>query len=474
MLVTVAVVLLFWRLGERQLFDWEEARYAQVAREMLASSNWRDLSWNGAPYFNKPPLLFWMTALSFHVFGESEWAARVPCALMGVGSVLLVYGLGRRLYNRIVGVAAALLLLSLYPFLTHGSRQLAPDAPLLFWSLLTLFAFWHGREQPGWLVVIGVATGLGVLTKGIAAMIPLGVILVYCWGQRELALVGTRGFQLGSAIGVLLATPWYIAQLVLHGRSFFETFIWGETFTRLVSTYDAPDRSWSFYVETLWSDMSHLLPVVVGFLLLFCCGRKTLALATPASRFLACWLAVTVGAVASTQTRHAWYLLPIYPPVCVAVAALGVRLWQTRGTHAWRPWASLMLRRTAVTAVVGWVILTLPQYARSIAPDFLWVEEAYRDRNIMLQEMRETLDVTTPLHVIGPLMPGAVFYSRQPVVFVPDSTVAMLVSDSLPAYVLALTALYPDLTEYGFSVVGEKGAWSLWQRGSDHAGATTL
>ena len=178
-LATMTAVLLFWRLGDRPLLDWEEARYAQVAREMLASGHWLDLSWNGAPYFNKPPFLFWATALSFHTFGESEWAARLPCALFGVGSVLLVCVLARRLYTQIVGFGAALLLLSLYPFLTHGSRQIAPDAPLLFWSLLALFAFWQGRQQSSWFVIIGIATGLGLLTKGIAAVIPLVAIITF-------------------------------------------------------------------------------------------------------------------------------------------------------------------------------------------------------------------------------------------------------------------------------------------------------
>ena len=284
----------------------------------------------------------------------------------------------------------------------------------------------------------------------------------------------TRSFRLGSAIGVLLATPWYTAQFVRHGHAFFDTFIWGETFTRLVTTYDAPPRAWYFYVETLWGDLSHVLPLVLGFLLLFCCGRKTLSLASPSVRFLTCWLVVTLGAVTSTQTRHAWYLLPVYPPLCVAVTALGVRLWHHQDPRAWRPWAFLFLRRTVVLLLVSWVALALPQYARSIAPDFIWIEEEYRDRNNLLQEARETLDAATPLHVVGPLMPGAVFYSRHPVVFVPDSAVAMLLSETMPAYVLAVTALSPHLDTSGFTLVRAQGTWSLWRRESLGKAGTTL
>jgi len=80
--------------------------------------------------------------------------------------------------------------------------------------------------------------------------------------------------------------------------------------------------------------------------------------------------------------------------------------------------------------------------------------------------VRETLDSTTSLHVVGPLMPGAVFYSQRPVVFVPDDAVPALFSERLPVYVLAVTTLYPHLDTYGFRLVREQGNWSLWERDS--------
>lgn len=256
MLVGLSAVVLFWRVGERPLLDWEEARYAQVAREMLTSGNWVDLSWNNAPYFNKPPLLFWAIALSFQTFGESEWAVRLPGVLCGIGSVGLVYMLGQQLYGRVSGLGASCLLLSLYPFLTHGSRQCAPDALLLFWSLLALLAFWRGQQDARWRVIVGIALGAGALTKGIAAVIPLLVIVSFCAWQQQLQVLRTRWFLFGSVLGLLLATPWYVTQFVRHGAAFYETFVLGETLTRVVSTYDAPQRPVFFYLETVWGDVS--------------------------------------------------------------------------------------------------------------------------------------------------------------------------------------------------------------------------
>ena len=78
----------------------------------------------------------------------------------------------------------------------------------------------------------------------------------------------------------MLAASWYVAQLVRHGRAFFDTFVWGERFTQLVTPRDAPQRTWFFYVETLWGDLSHVLPVVLEFLLLLFCGRTMVSRAS--------------------------------------------------------------------------------------------------------------------------------------------------------------------------------------------------
>src|SRR5579864_6062089 len=72
------------RMKSAPLVDWDEATYAQVAHEAIASGNYLDLTWNGAPYLKKPPALFWMIALSFKTLGEGEFAARLPSVLMGI------------------------------------------------------------------------------------------------------------------------------------------------------------------------------------------------------------------------------------------------------------------------------------------------------------------------------------------------------------------------------------------------------
>ena len=95
--LSLALVLLFYRLGDGSLHDWDEAIYAQVAKEMVLSDTWMSLTWNGTPFFHKPPLYFWLTALTYKMIGVNEFAARLWPAIFGFGVVVLTFVLGVRL-----------------------------------------------------------------------------------------------------------------------------------------------------------------------------------------------------------------------------------------------------------------------------------------------------------------------------------------------------------------------------------------
>ena len=107
----LALLLLFYHLGDGSLYEWDEAIYAQVAKETFRSDTWMTLTWNGTPFFHKPPLYFWLTALTYKIIGVHELAARLWPAMFGFGVVVLTFILGVRLRSWLVGALAALLLL---------------------------------------------------------------------------------------------------------------------------------------------------------------------------------------------------------------------------------------------------------------------------------------------------------------------------------------------------------------------------
>lgn len=461
---SIAAAILFWRLGERPLLDWDEALYAQIARELIEQRGWFDLTWGYEPYFKKPPLLFWAIALSYRVFDVSEWATRLPSVLFGIGSVVLVTSLGSRLFGRLAGLWSGVLLLTVYPFLTHGSRQSATDSPMLFFSLLSLWCFWCGRQYPPLLLGVGVAFGAGLLAKGIVALLPLLVLFFFCVWTGEKGHLRSRFFLGGLVSGVLLALPWYTYQVATYGTPFLRTFLWEETLTRLVTTYDASFRPWSFYLATVWADISHCLPLLVGFATLcLLCHRGGWSSLPLAFRFVLCWLTMTLLVTLGTQTRHSWYLLPVYPPLCLLIAGMEVSVWRSSVPLAGLHWCCpVLLRRVAVGIVTGWCCFLLPGHVRWIADSLNWIEEMYLDRNALLQEVGATLDLSVPLVTVGSPMPGVVFYSRHPAVFLPEEELTAMEAPFTPLYALVPAGpLVERMSERGFSLLGQRGYWCL-------------
>src|SRR5512138_1896661 len=133
-------VLCFQFLGKFPLMEPDEGRYSEIPREMLEKMDFITPTLNYVKYFEKPPLLYWLNALSFSIFGQNEFAARVPCALAGLLTILFTYWLGRELLGRRVGLLAAVFVGASGGFIALARIALT-DMPLTFCITLTLGSF---------------------------------------------------------------------------------------------------------------------------------------------------------------------------------------------------------------------------------------------------------------------------------------------------------------------------------------------
>jgi 4-amino-4-deoxy-L-arabinose transferase-like glycosyltransferase len=211
------------------LTDLDEGFYASVAWEMKQRGDWWTPRFQDAPWFEKPPLLYWLMLPSMHLFGENEFALRLPSVLMLGLTLMLLVAWGERRLGRGVGVLAGLLF-AVAPLSLLLTRLALTDMALCSWLTLALIALWEARMRQGaaslfWSLLGGVATGLAVLTKG-----PVGLGLI----GLHMLLTGwhtSRGWRwVGSVVLLLIgalatAAPWYIGVYILHGRDFFEEFV---------------------------------------------------------------------------------------------------------------------------------------------------------------------------------------------------------------------------------------------------------
>jgi 4-amino-4-deoxy-L-arabinose transferase-like glycosyltransferase len=225
-LIILAAVLNLWALSRN---GWANTYYAAAVRSM--SSSWHNflfasLDPSGVMTVDKPPLALWVQALSVRIFGYDSLSILVPQALMGVGSVVLLYDLVRRRFGRLGGFVGGLAL-AVTPITVAISRHNNPDALLVLCCVgalwCTVRALEGGRTR--WLVGAGVLVGLGFETKmGVALTVVPGIVLAWLW-------ISPAGRGRLHALGQLL---WGGAAMVIVGGAW----------PALVQLTPAADRPW--------------------------------------------------------------------------------------------------------------------------------------------------------------------------------------------------------------------------------------
>ena len=312
--IGLATTLFFFHLGAYGLFEPDEGRYAEIAREMLASRNFIVPHLNYVPYIEKPPLLYWLTALAMRLLGVNEFAARFANALAAFAGVALTCAFTRRVFDprRAILAGAILATSALYAVM---AQVLTTDMLLTALTTAAFFAlFLDWRDGGGWRWWAYLAMALAVLTKGpVGAALPLTAGAIFLW--REGALAGAwRRFSLipGAILIAIVAGPWFVA-ITLRLPGYFDFYFIGEHFRRFFQ----PGYS---HKEPLY----YFAPVLLGGLLPW---TLTLPLIpwrwlrpNPARRYCLIAAAVVLVVFSLARAKLVPYILPAFPPLAVIIA----------------------------------------------------------------------------------------------------------------------------------------------------------
>src|SRR5581483_6267933 len=181
-LLCLAVIPYFTRLGASSLWDANEAFYTETPRAMIESGDLVNPRFNGQPRFNKPPLSYWVVAAFYKVMGVSAASERLAIALGAIIMIAIAFALGRLIYTSEAGLYAALAL-AIAPRFLMFSRRIMIDVYMAMWMAAALLFFalaeTRPRERTRYLILMYVAIGLGVMTKGpAAAVLPALVVII--------------------------------------------------------------------------------------------------------------------------------------------------------------------------------------------------------------------------------------------------------------------------------------------------------
>jgi 4-amino-4-deoxy-L-arabinose transferase-like glycosyltransferase len=333
----IAAVLLFFSRLDCPLQEPEEPRYAEIPRQMLEVNHWVVPILHGLPYYDKPPLLYWLVMGCYAVFGVQDWAARLVPSSAGFLCVFVVYYWARHTLNRRAAFAAAGMLCLSGRFV-YLSRMLTMNGLLCLWVVAALAAAHVALRGPvlrwRWWLLSGTACGLGLLTKGpVALTLVLVPALAYPVLTPNTARPSVRQWSIYLIAAIGLAAPWYMALLVTD-PSFAGYFFWRHNFQRYLAPFDHAKPVWYYVSDVLLGMMpwSLLLPFFLKSLVRPA-SAKDEAQATSLRFFLLafvwCFLFFSLAG-----SKRAGYILPAMPPLALA---LGCYVDRTLTNWARRP-----------------------------------------------------------------------------------------------------------------------------------------
>ncbi len=465
LLLLGTAILCIWQVGSLPLIDVDEPVYGQVGREMAPAgwAGWLTPRYGGLPWFDKPPLFYWLCALSMKTFGVSEWAARLPSALLGVGLVATAYALARRAYPHLPRAAlwAGFALATCIQFFMLA-RAAVTDMTLALTLTLALLGL-YGWIQTGrgrWIALAGVMTGLAALTKGPVALVLIGVqtigyLLLTRQARRLLSPLLWGGFLLCLVVGL----PWYGAMVHLHGQLFIQGFLEANNVTRYLQAEHQTTSNPLFFAPVLLGLFFPWSLALPGALI--SASRQALAdfrarsTDSPAL-FFSLWVALVFLFFSASQSKLVTYIFPLYPAAAILVgrwlvekreAINLVPLWIYAGLSFILGIALFIFGRklgvTADTRALWLCVLTIaavlsiiwrrqewvwlvPGGATALVLLLAWCSPTWKTRETDISERRLAAAanaVTLPgqtIYALGLKHPSLRFYATRPVVFTDD------------------------------------------------------
>jgi 4-amino-4-deoxy-L-arabinose transferase-like glycosyltransferase len=312
-LALLALAVFFFHLGSYGLWEPDEARYAEIAREMLATRSFLVPHLNYVAYIEKPPLLYWTSSLAFFAFGINEFAARTVPALSALAGVIATYYFARRAFDRRRAALAAAILIA-NPLYAIMAQVLTTDmllTALLTVAFFSLFLQW--REGGRWWIVSYLAMALAVLTKGpVGVMLPALAAILFAWHQGELRDAPAR-LHLAAGLILLLAValPWFVI-IAIRLPGFLDFYVIGEHFRRVFVANYSHNEPFYYYLPVI---MVGLLPWSVGLPLILVEGTKG-----PARAFCAIVAGMVLVLFSAAHAKLIPYILPAIPPTAVLLA----------------------------------------------------------------------------------------------------------------------------------------------------------
>ena len=328
-LLAIGTLVFLFKIGERDLWEPDETRYALIAREMRQGGNWIVPSLDGTLYQEKPPLFFWLINLSTFFLGENtEMANRLPSALAGLVTVIITFLFGERLFSLHVGFLSALILATCF-FFPQISRWMMLDSLFCLFFILAIYYLFKGFDVPDQrkknFLISGIFMALGTLMKGPIGYLPIPIFLIYAFIDRDIRKVWNINLLYTVLLSIGLVLVWFLPAVWIAGKAYQNEMLLHQVVGRFASGWSHPEPFYFYFVRFPLG----FLPWIFFLLGAFHYGFSQIS-KEKRKEFLLLfvWFAFIFIFFSLSKGKKDNYLLPIYPAAALFV---GARLSQVSG-----------------------------------------------------------------------------------------------------------------------------------------------
>ncbi|MET0377860.1 MAG: glycosyltransferase family 39 protein [Spongiibacteraceae bacterium] len=363
-LFALCVLVLGSALGSRDPWHIDEVRFVGIALEMLQRGEFWVPHRAGEMYADKPPIFFWVLATLFKITDSVRWSFLLPAFISGVITVQLIYDLGTRLWQRRVGLVAAVLLILTYQF-WRSCTYANIDGFLLMWPTLAVYGFTRhllSGNDARWFYLGFAAIAIGILSKGVG-FLPLLIVIPYAIqrvrGLRianySVAKINARQWGAGIVLLLLLLATWLLPLLWMAQtgtgdlRAYLDNILFRQTAGRYANAWQHREPFWFFLtsIPKYWAPLSLLLPWLLPV------WWRRLRRGDSRYVLLLGWALLVLLFFSASSGKREIYMLPALPALALAAApALSVMLRKRWLNRAALVGALLLIAVPALVAVL--------------------------------------------------------------------------------------------------------------------------
>ena len=371
--VFLSSFIFLFRLGKEVFVDYDEAIYAQIMDTMNTTGDYLTLRTapDNGPFFEKPPLYFWEVSTVQKVFDSPEFAMRLPSALAGIVTVILVMLIMYELTGNLYVAGLAGLILVLTGSFVEASRQLRLDSTVTMTIVFGVYSFLRAQKNPKWYIGIGISTLLGIMTKSVIGLLIFPYIIL--WSLfNNFRWIKNKFFWLGIVCMVILVLPWHIYEYNKFGSEFLNLYLLHTIFERFSDSVIS-------YNKTSNLDYVRYLQFAIPWIFVFVLGIKKVwgerKDEVNKNFFIFSLFAIFIYAIFNfSHTKLVYYIVPILPFIALSC---GYILYE---------WLQYLYNKNKSLMWLALIILTLAGLANTIYVAFHFQKNLSVNKQIATEE----------------------------------------------------------------------------------------